>query len=279
MKNSKNLLAVCVALVFCANPLKEKGPFWYNGYVYGTRGFSLYAEGKLDGAIASYRKALAEAQRLDIPKQAALYTFNIGRCWLELERYDSAIACFRGSYAEFAACPDSAAARQAAGFSALSYCELGNFDSAFAWYARAALGEGGKDERAFGLFIHGRLLWARDHGKEALTYFEEAYALYKKQKAYNAMAHMCLLRAGVYYHFGDFQESKKLIDEALSLSDKSNLRSNRFKILLAACSIYNRLNDGAAARRFFERAKNCAPSGGSPLPSFEDVQKVTKDLL
>jgi hypothetical protein len=28
-----------------------------------------------------------------------------------------------------------------------------------------------KNERALWLFIHGRLLWSRDHGKEALTYF------------------------------------------------------------------------------------------------------------
>jgi hypothetical protein len=37
-------------LVFCASPLKEKGPFWYNGYVYGTRAYSLYAEGNIDAA-------------------------------------------------------------------------------------------------------------------------------------------------------------------------------------------------------------------------------------
>ena len=264
--------------VFCAHPLKDKGPFWYNGYVYGTRGFSLYAEGKLEDAINSYRKALAEARRLDIPRQAGLYTFNIGRCWLDLERYDSALAYFAGSYAEFKACRDSAAAERTAGFISLTFSELGNSDSAFAWYGRGAAGEAGKEGRALWLFIHGRLIWARDHGKEAVTYFEEAYAIYKKQKTYNAMAHMCRLRAGVYYSFGDYQESKKLIDEALFLSDKSRLRPNRFKILLAACSIYNRLNDREAARRFFERAKNCAPAGGVSIPTFEVFIASNKGL-
>jgi tetratricopeptide (TPR) repeat protein len=274
MKSSKGKIkavvtGACAALFFCANPLKDKGPFWYNGYVYGTQAFSLYAEGKLQPAIASYRKALAEARRLDLPRQAGQYVFNIGRCWLELDCYDSAFACFVGAYGEFADCHDGPAAQRAAGFVALTLCETGAIDSAVAWYKRGTALGAGTEEQALWLFIRGRLTWARDHGKEALTFFEEAGTLYKKQKAYGAMAQMCRLRAGVYYYFGDFQESKKCIDEALSLSDKSKLRTNRFKILLAACSIYNRLNDGPAARRFYERAKNCAPAGIAPIPSFE----------
>jgi tetratricopeptide (TPR) repeat protein len=285
MKNNKrgSLRAAfalgCALLSLCANPLKEKGPFWYNGYVYGTRAFSLYSEGNINGAIASYRKGLAEAQRLDIPRQSGLYTFNLGRCWLELDKYDSALACFTGAYREFIACRDSAAAARTAGFVALTHIELGAIDSGFSWYSRGTGMAPGKEERALWLSLHGRLVWARDHGREALTYFEEACALYRKQKAYHAMAQMCRLRAGVYCYFSDFQEAKKLIDEALSLSDRSEQRPDRFRILLAASSIYNRLNDLPAGRRFFERAKNCAPAGHAPLPSFEDFQKSGKDLF
>ncbi len=272
------LAAACTALVLCANPLKDKGPFWYNGYVYGTQAYSLYAEGKLQPAIASYRKALAEAQRLDIPRQAGQYTFNLGRCWLELDRYDSALSRFGDAYDEFTACRDSVAADRAAGFIALTWCGLGRSDSAFAWYARGSAEGSVKEERAFWLFIHGRLLWARDRGREALTYFEEAAALYKKQKARHAEAEMCRLRAGVYFYFDDFQESKKLIDAALSLSDRSGLRSGRHRILLTACSVYSRLSDHSAARRFYERAKKCAPAGVE-IPSFETVLESGKNLI
>ena len=253
--------ALGIVLIFCAHPLKEKGAFWYNGYVYGTQAYSLYAEGKLEAAVASYRKALGEARRLDIPQQAALYTFNIGRCFLELERLDSALACFSLSYAQFASAGDSPAAARAAGFCALTYCEMEKSDSAFAWYGRGEALGAGKSDQGLRLLVHGRLVWQRDHGKEALTYFEEAYALQKKQKAFHAMAELCYLRAVVRHYFGDFPEAKKLIDEALALSDKSAIRPGRSRILLAASAIYGRLGDEPAGKRFLERAKECAPVG------------------
>ena len=70
------------------------------------------------------------------------------------------------------------------------------------------------------LFLHGRLLWNRDHGKEALTYFEEAQILYAKQKDLSSMARMCYYRAGIYKALADYPEAQKRIDEALALSDK-----------------------------------------------------------
>jgi tetratricopeptide (TPR) repeat protein len=256
-------------LMSCASPLKKKGPFWYNGYVYGTQAFSFYAEGKLDLAIESYKKALAQARRLDIPQQFATYTFNIGRCWLELNNYDSAVLYFRDAYAEFCACHDTLSALRAAGFIALSYCQKGSNDSAFSWYARGTAAGSGKQEPAFWLSLHGRLLWNRDHEKNSLNYFEEAYSLYHKEKALNAMAQLCRFMAGIYCYFSDFQEAEKCIEKALSHSDKSGLRYDRFRILLAASFIYAHLNDLPAARRFFERAHSSAPSG-MRLTTFEE---------
>jgi tetratricopeptide (TPR) repeat protein len=279
MRNNKALLAIaCVALIFCASPLKNKGPFWYNGYVYGTRAFSFYSEGKFELAISFYRKALSEAQQLDIPKQSGLYRFNIGRCWLELDNFDSALVFFTGSYSEFSACHDSLSVARAAGFIALTYDKLGKSDSAFAWYKRGTAIESGKNERALWLFIHGHLLWSRDHGKEALTYFEEAFALYKKQKGFHAMAEICRLSAGVRYYFAEYQDAKKLIDEALRLGDRSVIRAGRFRILLSACSIYIRLNDDPTARQFYKRAKQCAPET-IKLPEFNTLTTINKYLF
>jgi len=88
------LLALCALLFSCANPLKGKSPYWYNGYVYGTQAYGLFAQGKLFNAIAHYKKAVGEAERYDIPQQGALYKFNTGRCYYELDEFDSALSFF-----------------------------------------------------------------------------------------------------------------------------------------------------------------------------------------
>ena len=60
MKNTL-LLALCGILISCANPLKGKSPYWYNGYVYGTQAYGLFTQGKLLNAIVSYKKGLSES--------------------------------------------------------------------------------------------------------------------------------------------------------------------------------------------------------------------------
>ena len=129
-------IAALLSLLFlsCADPLKGKSSYWYNGYVYGTQGFSYFAQGKLDAAIASYKKALAEAQGVDIPQQSARYAFNIGRCYFELGKRDSALGFFGQAYDGFVYCNDIPAALSAAAFSALTYSDKGEHDSATTWY-------------------------------------------------------------------------------------------------------------------------------------------------
>ena len=121
------------------------------------------------------------------------------------------------------------------------------------------------------LFLHGRLLWNRDHGKEALTYFEEAQILYAKQKDLSSMARMCYYRAGIYKALADYPEAQKRIDEALALSDKSELRFDRFRIVLAAASLSACLGDSAKARWYYRRVQQCAPSGIC-LPSLDFIK-------
>jgi tetratricopeptide (TPR) repeat protein len=260
----------CMLVLTCANPLRGKNPNWYNGYVYGTHAYSFYSQGKLQQAVVSYSKALAEARRFDIPEQTALYSFNIGRCYYELGANDSALTWFRAAYEAFIYCKDSIEGRQAAGFIAITFSNTNQPDSAMAWYKRADVTGAGKDERPFLLSLHGRLLWRKDHGKEALNYFEEAFSLYKKQKAYHAMALMCHEQARIRYYFGDYPEAKKYINEAQSWGDKSELRVDRFRVVLAAASIAACLGDSAALHWNYQRGLQCAPAGIS-LPPLDSI--------
>lgn len=273
-----SLLALCALLLTCANPLKGKSPYWYNGYVYGTRAYDLFSQGKLLDAIALYKKGLAEAKRYDIPQQGALYKFNIGRCYYELNAFDSALACFSVCNREYLLMADTMAASRSAGFAALSWCEKENSDSSFYWYEQGSARALDKDDRAFWLFIHGRLLWARDHGKESLNYFEEAFSLYKKQKAFNAMARMCYYRAGIYYFFGDYSEARKLIDEALVLGDKSSERFDRWRVVCAGAKICFCQKDPSRGEWFYQRARQCSPQG-IILPPIEKITECGKNLF
>jgi tetratricopeptide (TPR) repeat protein len=270
------LLAVLIAS--CANPLKGKPPYWYNGYVYGTRAHQLFAEGKIATALAFYKKGLVQAQTHDIPQQAALYQFNVGRCFLELDKNDSAAAYFSNAYSQFALCGSEKDARQSAGFAALAWCGAGQGDSAFSWYSKGAITPSKTDEKAFWLMVHGRLSWGRDHTKEALAYFDEAYDFYKKQKAWYGAMQMCFLRARVYAYFGDYDEAGRMITEALSLGDKTELRFDRWRVLLSASSIFSCKNDPAKAEWFYNRAALSLPEGIKAPPK-EQVMSCQKELF
>jgi tetratricopeptide (TPR) repeat protein len=274
-------------LVFsCANPLKGKPPYWYNGYVYGTRAHQLFCEGKITTALSFYSKALVEAQRHDIPQQAALYHFSRGRCFLELDKNDSAIRCFSEANRNFMLCGSDKEARQAAGFAALAFCgkpkdtPSGLFanDSAFAWYTRGVITPAKTDEKTFWLMVHGRLVWSRDHTKESLAYLDEAYDIYKKEKAWFGAMQMCYCRARVYAYFGDYSEAERMITEALALGDKTPLRFDRWRVLVTAASLYSCKNDAVKANWFFDRMLQCLPDG-IKAPARETVLSCEKELF
>jgi tetratricopeptide (TPR) repeat protein len=264
-------------MLSCANPLKGKPPYWYNGYMYGTRAADFFSEGKLASALAFYGKGLAQAQGHDIPEQAALYRFNMGRCHMELDLHDSACAAFAAAHREFLLIGKQNEARQAAGFAALSQAARGQNDSAFAWYKLGAITPQKTADKSFWLMVHGRLVWQRDHTKEALAYLDEAYDLYKKQKAWHGAAQMCFWRAKVYCYFGEYNEAAKLLDEALALGDKTPLRFDRWRILLAASAVYTCKNDGEKAQWFYERAEKSMAEGKS-VPPKEIVVACVKEI-
>jgi tetratricopeptide (TPR) repeat protein len=271
-------LCVCVLAASCANPLKGKPPYWYNGYVYGTRAHELFSEGRITTALSFYKKGLVQAQTHDIPQQAALYQFNIGRCFLELDKNDSAVHYFTDAYAQFSLCGSENEARQSAGFAAIAWCSTGNNDSAFSWYTKGAIMPSKTDEKNFWLMVHGRLAWGRDHTKEALAYLDAAYDLYKKNKEWYGAMQMCYLRGRVYAYFGDYAEAVRMITEALSLGDKTPLRFDRWRILIATASLYSCTNDPIKAQWFFGRAMLCLPDGIAPL-SKEQVMSCQKELF
>jgi tetratricopeptide (TPR) repeat protein len=264
----------CVLLVSCANPLKGKPPYWYNGYVYGTRAHDLFSEGMVSAALGFYRKAIIQAQTHDIPEQVALYRFNIGRCFLELDKVDSAVAYFTKSYTDYILFGNAKAANQAAGYAALAFVAATQADSAFLWYKKGYGDPQTPEDKAFWLMIHGKISWLRDHSKEAITYFDEAYTWYTKKKSYHGAAQMSLLRARAYLYFGDSEEAKKQIQDALALGDKTNLRFDRFRLLLCAATVYTCANEMPKAEWYYNRAVQCIPDG-IPLPVKEQVLTCT----
>lgn len=271
--------SLCAALCLsCADPFKGKPPYWYNGYVYGTRAAGFFSEGRLVSALQFYKKALSEAQRHDIPEQAGLYTFNIGRCFFELGSHDSAAYYFTDAYRTFFLAGKSDQACQAAGFAALSYAALPQADSAFAWYKRGAITPKTAEEKTFWLMVHGRLVWSRDHSKEALAYLDEAYDICKKKHNWHGACQACLFRSRVYAYFGEYDEAARLIEEALTLGDKTDLRFDRWVVLLTASAIYSCAKDETKASWLYERASKCMPEGKAVPPKSEAVS-CNKELF
>jgi tetratricopeptide (TPR) repeat protein len=280
MKNRIAVIACATAVLLfcsCADPLKAKPPYWYNGYVYGTRAAEFFAEGKLTSALAFYKKGLDQAELHDLPEQAAQYRFNIGRCMLELDRYDSAFACFAAAHREFFLCKKETQSRQAAGFAALSLSAAGEADSAFAWYKLGAIMPKTPADKTFWLMVHGRLAWARDHSKEALAYLDEAYDLYKKEKSWHGAAEACFARAKVYQYFGEYGQAAWLLDEALALGDKTKLRFDRWRILLAASAASSCAKNEDKARWFYDRAAK-SMAEGKKVPPRDSVAACRKEI-
>jgi tetratricopeptide (TPR) repeat protein len=273
-------LAACGAALIvcsCANALSGKPPHWSSGYVFGSRGAAYFSEGKLATALSFYAKGLKQAEIHDIPEQAGLYLFNMGRCFLELDKYDSARACFAAAYREFSLSSKETEARQAAGFAALAWSAAGAADSAFAWYKLGAITPKNTRDKTFWLMVHGRLVWARDHTKEALAYLDEACDLYKKDKAWYGAAEACLARARVYQYFGDYPEASLQITQALSLGDKSPLRANRWRILCAAATISACAKDMDRATWYYDRATKCMAEGKA-VPARDSVMMCRNEM-
>ena len=270
-------IACALLVCSCANPLKGKPSYWYDGYVYGTRAAGFFAEGKLVTALSFYRKALAQADAHDIPEQSAQYWFNIGRCQLELDKCDSAQKCLTESYRQFSLCGKPAEARQAAGYAALAFSADRQQDSAMAWYQRGVITPVANGDKTFWLMVHGRLVWARDHSREALAYFDEAYGLYKKVKSWHGAAEACFARAKVYRYFGEYDDAARMLSEALSLGDKTDLKFDRWRILLAASATAFCTKDEDKGRWFYERAAK-SMAEGKDVPPEDSVRLCPKEM-
>jgi len=271
------ILIGCTLLVSCANPLKGKSVHWANGYVYGSQGYALFSDGKLDNAIDAYRKAWSEARTYDIPAQAAQYRCNIGRCYYEKDVYDSAVACCVSVYADFMRCGDSASARGAAGIASLAYSGKGNADSAFLWQGKIVAGCTLKKEKAFCASVYGRIIWNRDHSVNAVSCFNQAYAGYKKNKDTYGMTLMFYCKAFAYFTASDFARAHGCIDSALVLGDKVQLRHDRWKMVVLASAIALAQKDTATAAWYYDRAGACVPRG-SILPAFADLVNYRRSL-
>jgi tetratricopeptide (TPR) repeat protein len=271
--------AFCGALLACscANALKGKPAHWRDGYVFGARAAANFTEGKLVTALSFYARGLAQARAHDLPEQAGLYLFNMGRCWLELDVYDSARACFAEARRQFSLRGKEGEARQAAGFAALAWSAAGVPDSALAWYKRGALTPKSTADKTFWLMVHGRLVWARDRTKEALAYFDESYELYKKEKAWSGASAACLWRARVYRYFGDYPEASSQIRLALALGEKSSFLAGRWRVLCAAAAISYCAKDEERAAWYYDRAVKCMPEGKA-VPPRDSVMACRKEI-
>jgi tetratricopeptide (TPR) repeat protein len=272
------LLTFVVFIVSCAKPLKNKPPYWYNGYVYGTKAASYFYEGKISSALTFYKKGLFQAYSYDIPEQSALYNFNIGRCFIELNMCDSALVYYLRAYKEYFLLGKEKESRRSAGFVAVCYAMCNLKDSAMSWYKKGAITPKSTSDKTFWLTIRAQLMWLLDHSKEALGYFDEAYDLYKKQKEWHGAAQVCLWRAKIYYYYNEYDDAAKQIEEALSLGDKTPLRFDRWKILCAGAKIHFCRADSARGIWFYQRAVNCLTENKNIIPSKENVLDCKSEI-
>ena len=96
----------------------------------GRTAAELFGTGKFAAAMEMYRRALVEAEQLDLPGLQARYWFNIGRIYYECSEYDSAMRYFRKSRMLFIEKGRGGEAMTAEIFMVLTRAYAGDADSA-----------------------------------------------------------------------------------------------------------------------------------------------------
>ena len=237
--------------------------------IYGGRAYSAFLEGDLARAIDLYKKGFTAARRSDHQLRAAQNLSNIGRVYFELGHLDSAALYFARSHEEFVWAADTAAASRAAAFLAFCHAAQGSAQLSNKWWAVASAYKG-KDNEHFNAVMKGRidlLLGSKLSGEEAL---ERAARFYRKRKDHSALATINILKAQAESYKGDCSEASRLLLEALEYVDRTGENYRRAAILLNLAAVNFCAKNNEAAKRYYERAVDCAPRGVH-IPSLSEI--------
>jgi len=255
----------CVCLIGCAG----NKPKPHDDDVYGSRAYGYFLDGNMPLAVQTYKKGYASARKTDNVEGAAVYLSNIGRVFYEMAVIDSAVLYNRRAYEEFKALGDGAQASTAAAFLALCLAAGGDGEQAREWLKTAASTAGRKDSDHYLAVIRGMV----DHRLASKTADEgavdAAQAYYKKAKEGRMLSTIYILKADRDMSKGAYAAASGYLDSALTVIEASRERYKRSRILLRFAAIAFKNGDDGAGKRYYERARDCAPKGAAVPPMEE----------
>jgi hypothetical protein len=240
--------------------------------VYGSRAYGYFLDGNMPLAAETYKKGYVSARKADRGHAAARYLSNIGRVYYEMGMLDSAVLYHRKAYDEFKADGDGAHASTAAAFLALCLAGGGDGDGAHEWLGTAASAataeqkDGGHYLSVIRAIIDRRI--AEKISDESAV--DAALAYYKKKNEPRMLSTIYIIKADNETARGAYAAAAGYLDEALNAIETSRERYKRSRILLRHAAIKFLSGDEGAARRYYERAADCAPKGVK-IPSIDEI--------
>lgn len=225
----------------------------------GQDGARQFNSGNFSDALRLYRRALAEAGRIDNPALRARYQFNIGRVFYECSLPDSARKRFRESALLFSQCGNREDAAVAGVYTALTFAYGGTPDTAailLEQYAPAA-GEANRGIVATaGTII--RLL--QGELEQAQRESEEAMELACGRKDPFLCGGVFYTQAMIAFAGKNIGQSRALLDSSLQYYAQSPYRFRNWKSLLGRAIVEYCSGDSLTATRFYRRSKMAAPA-------------------
>jgi len=268
------ILLCCACFTGCAG----NKPKPHDDDVYGSRAYGYFLDGNMPLAVDTYKKGYASARKTDNVEGAARYLSNIGRVFYEMGVIDSAVLYNRRAYEEFIALGDGAQASAAAAFLALCLVAGGDGEQAREWLKTAASSASAarKDSDRYLAVIRG-LIDFRLTGKVSDEgAVDAAQAFYKKAKEGRMLSTIYILKADHNMSKGAYPAATGYLDSALIVIEASRERYKRSRILLRLAVIAFNAGDENTGKRYYERARDCAPKGVT-FPSMEEA--VTARLV
>jgi tetratricopeptide (TPR) repeat protein len=257
-------------LTVCAGCAGNKRFTPHDDDVYGSRAYGYFLDGNMPLAAETYKKGYASARKTDHGHGAARYLSNIGRVYYEMGVIDSAVLYHRKACDEFKAGGDGAHASAAAAFLALCLAAGGDGGQAREWLKTTASDADRKDGGHYLAVIHAMVDCRVNKNFADDGAVDAALAYYDKKKEYKMLSTIYILKADNELARGAYAAAAGYLDDALYAIEASRERYKRSRILLRYAAIKFNTGDEGAARRYYERAADCAPKGAA-VPPIEEV--------
>jgi len=257
---------LAVFLMGCGSSKKALRP---HNDIYGSRAYGVFLDGDMPRAIELYKKGFAAARKSDHQHRAAQNLSNIGRAYFEMGRLDSASLYFAKSHEEFVWAADTAAASRTAAFLAFCHAAMGDASLSAKWWSAASAYKG-KNSEHYNAVIKSRIDLLQKSKISDEASLDKAEAFYKKRKDRSSLAAINILKAQAESHKGNCTEANRLLLEALNYVDRTGENYRRAAILLNLSAVNFCAKNNEAAKRYYERAVDCAPKG-VPVPSLSEI--------